>query len=117
MIVNAYFVLGFALVAATAHAVLRMLRFSTMVAAAVALLYTFLPYHFFHAEGHLLRAAYFSAPVAALVILAVLDFRGCLLRDPDGAVWPLRVAARQPPRHPRASRWPRPSCSSPCPRR
>jgi len=89
VIVNAYFFLGFALVAAAAHAVLRMLRFSTIVAAAGALLYTFLPYHFFHAEGHLLRAAYFSTPVAALVILAVLDFRGCLLRDPDGAVWPL----------------------------
>jgi hypothetical protein len=89
VIVNAYFFLGFALVAAAAHAVLRMLRFSTIVAAAGALLYAFLPYHFFHAEGHLLRAAYFSTPVAALVILAVLDFRGCLLRDPDGAVWPL----------------------------
>jgi len=63
VIVNAYFFLGFALVAAAAHAVLRMLRFSTLVAAAGALLYTFLPYHFFHAEGHLLRAAYFSTPV------------------------------------------------------
>ena len=117
MIVNAYFFLGFALVAAAAHAVFRMLRFSTVVAAAGALLYTFLPYHFFHAEGHLLRAAYFSTPVAALVILAVLDFRGCLLRDPDGAVWPLRVAARQPARHARASRCSRRSCSSRCPRR
>ena len=89
LIVNAYFVLGFAFVAAATHAVLRLLRFSTVVAAVGALLYAFLPYHFFHAEGHLLRAAYFSAPVAALVILAVLDFRGCLLHDPDGAVWPL----------------------------
>jgi phosphoglycerol transferase len=90
IIVNAYFLLGFGFVAATAHAVLRVLRFPVLIAAAGAILYAFLPYHFFHAEGHLLRAAYFSAPLAVLVILAVLGFRGWLLRDPDGALWPLR---------------------------
>jgi hypothetical protein len=88
VVMNAYFLLGFALVAGAAHAVFRMLRFSTLVGAATALLYANLPYHFFHAEGHLLRSSAFSAPVAGLVILVVLDFRGCLLRDPDGPVWP-----------------------------
>ncbi len=82
VVMNAYYVFGFAAVAVVAFLVLRVLRFGFVVAAPIALLYAFLPYHFFHGESHLTRSAYFSAPLAALVLLSVLSFRGTLLRHP-----------------------------------
>jgi phosphoglycerol transferase len=90
LIVNAYYLLGFAVLAAVTYVVLRQLRFSRSISAAIALLYTFLPYHFAHGEGHLFRSSYFSAPLAALVIIWILSFRASFLTDPDGALWPWR---------------------------
>ncbi len=83
VIINAYFLLGFGLLAAVTFAVLRHLRFSRPIAWSVALLYTFLPYHFAHGEQHLFRSTYFSAPLAALLMLWVLSYRSTFLRSPD----------------------------------
>jgi len=70
---NLYFVLGFGLLALVTYAVLRHLRFTPGVAAVVALLYTFLPFHFHHGVGHLFRSTYFTAPLAALLLLWALS--------------------------------------------
>ncbi len=86
MVVNLYFLGGFALLAAVTHGVLRHLRFRAAVAAPVALLYTFLPYHFWHQEAHLFRSAYVSGPLGALLILWVLDWRRRFLVDPGSPV-------------------------------
>jgi phosphoglycerol transferase len=83
LIMNAYYVLGFGMLAVVTFAVLRHLRFSRAIAWAVALIYTFLPYHFAHGEAHLWRSTYYSAPIAALLMLWVLSFRTTFLRTPD----------------------------------
>jgi len=85
-VINIYFIGGFGVLASVTHLVLRHLRFRTSVAACTALLYTFLPYHFWHQEGHLLRSTYVSGPLGALLILWVLDWRRRFLVEPD-APW------------------------------
>lgn len=79
---NLYYLVGFGLLVAVTHVVLRHLRLGAWSAAAIALLYTFLPYHFWHTEDHLYRSTYLTAPLAALVILRVLAWRGTFLRQP-----------------------------------
>lgn len=84
--VNLYYLVGFGLLVAVTHVVLRHLRLGAWAAAAVALLYTFLPYHFWHTEDHLYRSTYLTAPLAALVILRVLAWRTTFLRKPTEPV-------------------------------
>jgi phosphoglycerol transferase len=91
VVMNAYYLLGFAVVAAVTHLVMRALRFGVWISGAVALVYAFLPYHFFHGESHLFRSAYFSAPIAGYVLLTVLSYRGTLLVD---ALAPMRSRAQ-----------------------
>ncbi len=98
--VNLYYLTGFGLLAGVTHAVLRHLRFGPWAAAAVALLFTFLPYHFWHTTDHLYRSTYLSVPLAALVVLRVLAWRTTFLRSPDEPVggWRnLRRAVRARP--------------------
>jgi len=73
---SVYFLLGFGLVAAVTYAVGRELRLSRPIAAFVSLLFTFLPYHFWHDEKHAFLAAYFPVPLGFL--LAVWAIRGTL---------------------------------------
>ena len=100
LVVNVYFLLGFGVVAAVTFVVLRHLCFSRAIAWAVALLYTFLPYHFAHAEAHLFRSTYYSAPIAALLMLWVLSFRTTFLHSPDAGLRSWRAVHE-------AVRWPR----------
>jgi hypothetical protein len=88
-LVNGYFFFGFFLVASVSFLVVRSLRFSPLVAGAVAVVYSMLPYHFFHWESHLLRSAYYSAPIGALIVLWVLSYRSALLKDSEvtGRSW------------------------------
>ena len=70
---NVYYLLTFVAVALAAWFVLRRLGVSRLVAAVVAILYSFLPYHFARGEAHLLLSGYFMVPIAALLILQVLS--------------------------------------------
>jgi hypothetical protein len=70
---NVYFLFTFVAVSLAAWFVLRRLGVSRVVAAVIALLYTFLPYHFARGESHLLLSGYFMVPIAALLILQVLS--------------------------------------------
>lgn len=96
---NLYFLVGAGLLAAVTHLVLRHLGFGPLVAAVGALLYTALPYRFAHGQMHLWRSSYFTAPLAALLLVWVACWRERFLRAPtDRSV---RVWRRG------ALRWPR----------
>jgi hypothetical protein len=71
--VNVYYLFTFVAVALAAWFVLRRLGVSRLVAIIVAILYTFLPYHFARGEAHLLLSGYFMVPIATLLILRVLS--------------------------------------------
>lgn len=75
-IMNAYFLLTFSLVAVSAMVVLRHLRFSLLLAAEIALLYSLLPFHFARHVGHIYRSGYFAAPLGALVLLWLAGYDG-----------------------------------------
>ena len=70
---NVYYLLTFVAVALAAWFVLRRLGVSRLVAVVVAVLYSFLPYHFARGEAHLLLSGYFMVPIATLLILQVLS--------------------------------------------
>lgn len=82
-LVNIYYALGFPLLAMVTFLVLRRLRIGAIAAGAVALLYTFLPYHFAHSQKHLFRSTYLTAPIAALLLFQILSWRSEFLVDPE----------------------------------
>jgi phosphoglycerol transferase len=86
---NLYFLFGFGLLAAVTFLVLRHLRIGPVIAAVGALIYTFLPYHFTHGEMHLWRSTYYSAPLAALLLVWAGSWRERFLVEPTrpGAGW------------------------------
>lgn len=65
---NAFYLLTFPAVAATAYFALRMFGRSRLTAAVFGLLYAFLPYHLIRGENHLFLSAYESAPLGALLL-------------------------------------------------
>jgi hypothetical protein len=88
LVINLFFLLTFPLVALTAFIVLRRLPVSRGIALVVALLYTFLPYHFQRGEVHVFLAAYYAVPLGAYLAIAV--FRG----DPLFGRWrPILITA------------------------
>lgn len=74
-VLNLYFILTFPAIAATTLAVLRACGLRTATAAAMAMLYTFLPYHLWRGESHIFLGAYFLVPVIALLALRIWDGR------------------------------------------
>lgn len=70
---NVYYLLSFVAVSLAAWFVLRRIGVSRLVASVVAILYSFLPYHFARGEAHLLLSGYFMVPIATLLILQVLS--------------------------------------------
>jgi phosphoglycerol transferase len=74
LVMNLFFLLTFPLTALTTFVVLRRLAVSRAIALVVALLYTFLPYHFQRGETHLFLAAYYAVPLGAYLAIAV--YRG-----------------------------------------
>lgn len=80
--VNLYFLAGFGVLAAVTFLVLRSLRFGPVLAGIAALTFTFLPYHFTHGEMHLWRSTYYSAPLAALLLVWATCWRERFLVEP-----------------------------------
>jgi phosphoglycerol transferase len=79
---NLYFLGGFGVLAAITFLVLRHLRFGPVVAGIAALIFSFMPYHFSHGEMHLWRSTYYSAPLAALLLVWATAWRERFLTDP-----------------------------------
>lgn len=74
-VLNLYFLASFGVVAGVTHLTLRSLGSDALPAAAGALLYAFLPYHFAHGPGHLFLSMYVSIPLAILLAVWVADGR------------------------------------------
>jgi phosphoglycerol transferase len=93
--VNVFFLLTFAAVAVSMFLVLRALGASRGVASVVALLYTYLPYHFARGVPHLFLSAYWVVPLAGYLLLRVASARPPFTdeRD-DGTGWRVRVTTR-----------------------
>lgn len=90
-ILNTYLILTFVLVAASAFLVLRYLRFEPMLAGTIAILYSFLPFHFWHLVGHIYRSGYFAAPVASLALLWMAGYDGGLVISKGHGLRPFEV--------------------------
>ncbi len=84
---NLYFLAGFGVLAAVTFLVLRSLRFGPVISGVGALVYTFLPYHFIHAEMHMWRSTYISAPLAGLLLIWATSWRERFLVDPQRPGW------------------------------
>lgn len=72
LLMNAVYLAGFGLTAASCHAVLRVLRFSVPVAITGALVFALLPFHFLRSESHLFLTVYWGIPLGGLLVLGVL---------------------------------------------
>lgn len=95
--VNVYYLFTFVAVSLAAWFVLRRLGVSRLVAAVVAILYSFVPYHFARGEAHLLLSGYFMVPIATLLILQVLsgDPPFTARRDTPEAKWRFDLWSRR----------------------
>jgi phosphoglycerol transferase len=90
--VNIFYLLTFAAVAASMLLVLRALGVSRGVAAVIALLYTYLPYHFARGVPHLFLSAYWIVPLGAYLVLRVASERPPFTTDQDGGRgWRVRL--------------------------
>lgn len=83
LLMNAFFILGFPMVAGVAYAVLRGLGISRPVALVGGVVYTALPYHFFRGEGHLYLGNYFMVPAACWLIVRSLLGDPLITRRPE----------------------------------
>lgn len=84
VVLNAYYLLTFPATTLCCLYALRLLRITRISALPIALLYTFLPYHFQRGEAHLLLAAYYLVPLTALLIFRVASETPPLFRRGEG---------------------------------
>jgi len=75
LIFNFYFLLTFPLTTISSLYVFRHFNISYLVAVWGSLLYTFLPYHFFRNQHHLVLAGYYIVPLMVMVLLWVFSGR------------------------------------------
>ncbi len=94
--VNVFFLLTFVGISVAAYLVLRRLGVSRLTGAAMALLYTFLPYHFARGTAHVLLSAYWLVPIAGLLLVAVTSEKPPFTRDraDDGSTGDWKVSLR-----------------------
>jgi phosphoglycerol transferase len=90
VVFNLFFLLTFPLVALTALLVLRQLGVSRGPAYLAAVLFVFLPFHFFHGPNHLFLSAYYAVPLGTYLILAVLGEKALFTRRESGRGSPIR---------------------------
>jgi len=86
LVINAYYLLSFVLVALSAFYVVRYLGISRRFSFVAAMLYTFLPYHFLRGTWHLTLAAYYTVPIACLFTIMVWRNAPPFFRDVEGRV-------------------------------
>jgi len=79
--VNAYFFLGFFLVAISAYFVARFLRFGIASSLVIGVVYAFLPFHSYRNEAHLARGVYYAVPLGVLLILWIINYRSEFFRE------------------------------------
>ena len=79
--INAFFLSTFFLVALSAYFTARYLKLGSASALVVAVLYAFLPFHLWHGAAQATRAGYYIVPLAALVMLWLVDYRTWFLEN------------------------------------
>lgn len=79
LIFNFYFLLTFPLTTISSLYVFRHFKISYAIALLGSLLYTFLPYHFFRNQHHLVLAGYYIVPLMVMVVLWAMS--GKLLKN------------------------------------
>jgi phosphoglycerol transferase len=75
LIFNLYFLLTFPLTTISSLYVFRHFKISYLIALLGSQLYTFLPYHFFRNEHHLVLAGYYIVPLMVMVLIWVFSGR------------------------------------------
>jgi len=73
LIFNFYFLLTFPLTTISALYVFQHFKISYLIALLGSLLYTFLPYHFFRNQHHIILAGYYIVPLMVMVVLWVFS--------------------------------------------
>ncbi len=81
-VLNVYYVLTYVLATATALAVFRHLKIPAVAALALALMFSFQPYHFYHSQQHIMLSGYYLMPLQTLVLVWLLSPSG--LCDAEG---------------------------------
>ncbi len=92
LVTNLYFFAGFVMVAVVALVVLRLLGLPRWVAHPVALLFTFLPFHYGRGIAHLALGNYVSVPLGCLLVLWAAQGRPAFFEP--GETGRLRLAWR-----------------------
>jgi hypothetical protein len=90
--VNLFYLLTFALAAAAAFLVFRLLGIARGPGAVCSILFALAPYHFARNEGHLFLSAYYAVPLGAYLVLATLGGLPLFARRP-GRTGPLAYAS------------------------
>lgn len=87
VVFNAFFLLGFPLIAVVAYAVLRDLGAARAPALVAGVLFAFLPYHMIRAQDHLFLTSYYEIPLAVWLVVTVAEGRSLIRRDaPRGRI-------------------------------
>ena len=94
-VLKLYYAASFFLIALSAYVVFRTLGLRPLAAGAPAVLFAFLPYHFWHHEARALLTAYYSVPLGVLLAVWVAS---------DGIPIPRRAARGDPDRGRAASK-------------
>jgi phosphoglycerol transferase len=81
---NVFFMLTFALVAASAFAAFRLLGVSVGASIVGACIFSLLPYHFYRGESQVLLSAYYGVPLGALLFMRIWTPPGLFARRAGG---------------------------------
>ena len=73
VVFNAFFLLGFPLIAVVAYAVLRDLGATRAPALVAGVLFAFLPYHMIRGQDHLFLTSYYEIPLAVWLVVMVAE--------------------------------------------
>lgn len=82
VVLNAYFLLTFPLVAMAAAWYFRVVGIRRLMAGTLAVLYAFAPYHFLRGEAHLYLTAYYVVPLAGVLLHRVATGESLWARRP-----------------------------------
>jgi len=83
-VLNVFFMLTFALVAASAFAAFRLLGVSVGASIVGACIFSLLPYHFYRGESQVLLSAYYGVPLGALLFMRIWTPPGLFARRAGG---------------------------------
>jgi phosphoglycerol transferase len=94
LVLNVAYALTFVLVGVAAYAVLRVLGVRPLLAAAAAVLYDYLPFHFAHGPSHIFLSTYEAVPLGVLLVVWLYRDQIPVVRR-TGSTWTDRARWRR----------------------